>query len=225
MYIRIKKNNHFLNLLTNSESAQRYFLNKNVEEFNNSRLNDLQVNLRKAKRKYSRMSSVLSIAHFFKVEKKINIASKLEMKHQELENSVHELEIFESNLAYLIISESINIDDCCKKNNLNPGYLIALLEKSKKQVARPFLEYTYDENTGQVSEITEDGKCIILPYIPYAVKNEIDKKRRKQRRQDELIQQLDSSDDELLNKINRKIQSLDSDDDVQGHVYKKRMTR
>ena len=51
MYIRIKKNNHFLNLLVNRESAQRYFLNKNVEEFNNSRLNELQVNLRKAKRK------------------------------------------------------------------------------------------------------------------------------------------------------------------------------
>lgn len=49
MYIRIKKNNHFLNLLTNSELAQRYFLNKNVEEFNNSRLNDLQVNLRDRK--------------------------------------------------------------------------------------------------------------------------------------------------------------------------------
>lgn len=225
MYIRIKKNNHFLNLLVNRESAQRYFLNKNVEEFNNSRLNELQVNLRKAKRKYSRMSSVLSIAHFFKAEKIINIASKLEMKHQELEDSIHELEIFESNLAYLIISESINIDDCCKKNNLNPGYLIALLEKSKKQVARPFLEYAYDENTGQVSEITEDGKCIILPYIPYAVKNEIDKKRKIKAQLDELMQQSNSSDNELLNKINRKIQSLESNDDAQGHVYKKRMTR
>lgn len=69
MYIRIKKNNHFLNLLANRESAQRYFLNKNVEEFNNSRLNELQVNLRKAKRKYSRMSSVLSIAYFLKRRK------------------------------------------------------------------------------------------------------------------------------------------------------------
>ena len=225
MYIRIKKHNHFLNLLANSELAQGYFLNKNVEEFNNSRLNELQANLRKAKRKYSRMSSVLSIAHFFKAEKRINIVSKLEMKHQELEDSVHELEIFESNLAYLIISELINIDDCCKKNNLDPGYLRDLLEKSKKQVARSFLEYDYDENTGQVSEITEDGKCIILPYIPYAVKNEIDKKRRKQTQQDELIQQLNSSDDELLNRINRRIQSLNSDDNEQGYVYKKRMTR
>ena len=95
----------------------------------------------------------------------------------------------------------------------------------KSVLARPFLEYDYDENTDQVSEITEDGKCIILPYIPYAVKNEIDKKRRKQNQQDELIQQLNSSDDELLNKINEKIQSFDSDDGVQGFVYKKRMTR
>ena len=225
MYIKIKKHNHFLNLLEDSELAQGYFLGKDVGEFNNSRLNELQDDLRNAKRRYSRMSSVLSITHFFRAENRVNIASKLDIRHQELEDSVHELEIFESNLAYLIISESINIDDCCKKNNLDPVYLRNLLEKYKKQVARPFLEYDYDENTDQVSEITEDGKCIILPYIPYAVKNEIDKKRRKQNQQDELIQQLNSSDDELLNKINEKIQSFDSDDGVQGFVYKKRMTR
>ncbi len=220
MYIKVKKHNHFLNLLEDSELAQGYFLGKDVEEFNNSRLNELQNMLKKARRRYSRMSSVLSITHFLKVENRINVASKVEESHQELDDIVHELEIFESNLAYLIISETITVDDCCKKNNLDPIYLRNLLEKYKKQVANPFLEYDYDENTDQVSEITEDGKCIVLPYIPYAVKDMIDKEKKK----NELIQQLNCSEDELLDKINMKIQGYNSDDGEQGFVYKKRMT-
>ena len=90
------------------------------------------------------------------------------------------------------------------------------MKKYKKQVAKPFLEYDYDEDTDQVSEITEDDKHIILPYIPDAVKNEIDKKRRKQNQQD------DSSDDELLNKINKKIQSYTLGDGGKVFVYKKK---
>lgn len=223
MYIKIKKHNHFLNLLEDSELAQGYFLGKDVGEFNNSRLNELQDMLRKAKRRYSRMSSVLSITHFFKVENRINIASKVEASHRELDGIVHELEIFESNLAYLIISETITVDDCCKKNDLDSVYLRNLLEKYKKQVARPFLEYDYHENTGQVSEILENGKCIVLPYIPSAVKDIINQERKKQNMQDKLTQQLNSLEDELLNKINMKIQSFNSDDGDQGFVYKKRM--
>lgn len=220
MYIKVKKHNHFLNLLEDSELAQGYFLGKDVGEFNNNRLNELQNMLKKAKRRYSRMSSVLSITHFFKVENRANVASRVEASHRELEDVVHELEIFESNLAYLIISETITVDDCCKKNNLDPIYLRNLLEKYKKQVAKPFLEYDYDENTDQVSEITGDGKCIVLPYIPYTVKDRIDKEKKK----NELIQQLNGSEDELMNNINMKIQSFNSDDGEQGFVYKKRMT-
>ena len=115
MYIKVKKHNHFLNLLEDSELAQGYFLGKDVDEFNNNRLNELQNMLKKAKRRYSRMSSVLSITHFFKVENRANVASRVEASHRELEDVVHELEIFESNLAYLIISETITVDDCCKK--------------------------------------------------------------------------------------------------------------
>ena len=178
MYIiKIKKQNHFFNLLEDIEFAQGYFLDKGVENFNNSKLNKLQDDLRKTKRRYSRMSSVLSITQFLKLENRVNIASKLGIRHQELEDSVHDLEIFESNLAYLIFSESISVDDCCKKNNLDPVYLRNLLEKYKKQA--------------------------------YVVKNEIDEKREKQNQQD------DSLDDEILNRIDEKIQSFESDNRVQ----------
>ena len=150
------------------------------------------------------MSSFLSITRFFRIDYLIGTASKAERKYQELEDSIYELEIFESNLAYLIISESISIEDCCGKNNLEPVYLRNLLEKYKKQIVHPFIEYEYDENTGRVSEITEDGKHIILPYIPYVVLEKIDEERKKEMMQHELVQQ----SDELLNITDTKINSL-----------------
>ena len=79
-------------------------------------------------------------------------------------------ELFESNLAYLIISGLINIDDCYKKNNFDPNYLKKLLEKYKKQALKPFKEYDYDENRNSASEVLENGKRIILPYISDDVK-------------------------------------------------------
>lgn len=222
MYITIKKHNHFLNLLEDSELAQGYFLGKDICEYNNNKLNELQANLGSSKRIYTIMSSVLSITRFFRIDNLVGTSSKVERKHQELEDSIQELEIFESNLAYLIISGSISIEDCCRKNNFDPVYLRNLLEKYKKQVAKPFIEYDYDENTGRVSEITEDGKCVVLPYIPHVIRKKIDEERKKQKKQDELVQQ---SDDELLNVIDMKINNLDSDSGNQGFVYKKRMTR
>ncbi len=79
-------------------------------------------------------------------------------------------ELFESNLAYLIISGLINIDDCYKNNNFDPNYLRGLLEKYKKQALKPFKEYDYDENRNSASEVLENGKRIILPYISDDVK-------------------------------------------------------
>lgn len=181
MYIKEKKHNHFLNLLGDKGLAETYFHGKDISEYNNNRLNELQDNLRTSKRIYTIMSSVLSITRFFRIDNLVGTASKVERKHQELEDSIHELEIFESNLAYLVISESISIEDCCGKNNLEPVYLRNLLEKYKKQVAKPFTEYDYDENTGRVSEITEDGKCIVMPYIPHAVRKKLLKKEKKKR--------------------------------------------
>ena len=89
-------------------------------------------------------------------------------------------------------------------------------------MAKPFIEYYYDENTDRVSEITEDGKCVVLPYIPYAVRKKIDEERKIQNKQTKLIQQ---SDDELLNKIDMRVKDLSSDSGDQGFVYKKRMVR
>ena len=222
MYIKVKKRNHFLNLLEDKELAEAYFQGEDIGEYNNIRLNELQYNLRSSKRIYTIMSSFLPITRFFKIENLVGIASKVERKHQELEYSINALEIFESNLAYFIISESVSIEDCCIKNDLDPVYLRNLLENYKKQVAKPFIEYYYDENTDRVSEITEDGKCVVLPYIPYAVRKKIDEERKIQNKQTKLIQQ---SDDELLNKIDMRVKDLSSDSGDQGFVYKKRMVR
>ena len=44
MHIKVKEQNHFLNLLNDSALAMAYFHNKDMGEFNNQRLIELQNN-------------------------------------------------------------------------------------------------------------------------------------------------------------------------------------
>ena len=62
MHIKVKEQNHFLNLLNDSALAMAYVHNKDMGEFNNQRLIELQNNYKKAKAKYNQKLSLLSIA-------------------------------------------------------------------------------------------------------------------------------------------------------------------
>ena len=170
MYIREQVHNHFLNLLEDKQFAVAYFQRKDISEFNKVKLKYLQDNLKLAKKRYSILYSMLSMLSLSKTINIKSIAAKLEKARQKQIHSEFELDIFESDLAYLIISGLINIDYRHIRDNFEPVYLEDLLEKYKKQILQPFKEYDYDEKTNSVSEISKSGYAIILPYTPECCK-------------------------------------------------------
>lgn len=181
MHIKVKEQNHFLNLLNDSALAMAYFHNKDMGEFNNQRLIELQNNYKKAKAKYNQKLSLLSIASFLGFENRTyNLALKIEQEHRKMMSSLCKLDIFESNLAYLLVSGIINFEKC-EKLGFNSDYVRNLLEQYKKQAEKPYVEYYYDEKTGTTSAQTENGKLLILPYTPPEVRSKIKEKQAKLR--------------------------------------------
>ena len=138
MYIKEKKQNHFLNLMNDPTLAVVYFHNKDMDEFNNQRLMELQNSYKNAKTKYNQKLSLLSIASFLGLENKTyNLSLKVEQEHKKMINSLREIDIFESNLAYLLICGIISFENC-KQLGFNGGYVRTMLEQYKK-TSREFL--------------------------------------------------------------------------------------
>ena len=115
-----------------------YFHNKDMDEFNNQRLMELQNSYKNAKTKYNQKLSLLSIASFLGLENKTyNLSLKVEQEHKKMINSLREIDIFESNLAYLLICGIISFENC-KQLGFNGGYVRNMLEQYKK-TSREFL--------------------------------------------------------------------------------------
>lgn len=179
MYIKEKKQNHFLNLMNDPTLAVVYFHNKDMDEFNNQRLMELQNSYKNAKTKYNQKLSLLSIASFLGLENKTyNLSLKVEQEHKKMINSLREIDIFESNLAYLLICGIISFENC-KQLGFDGDYVRNMLEQYKKQAENPYVEYYCDEKTGTTSVQTENGEILILPYTPHEVSNKIKEKRAK----------------------------------------------
>lgn len=70
MHIKVKNQSLFLNLMEDSILATAYFHNKDIDEFNNQRLLELQNDYKKAKAKYNQESSLLSITSFLVLDTK-----------------------------------------------------------------------------------------------------------------------------------------------------------
>ena len=102
----------------------------------------------------------------------------MEQEHKKMISCLNKIDIFESNLAYLLISGIINLEKS-KQLGFNSDYIRNLLEQYKKQVHNPYIEYYYNENAGTTSVQTENGKSLILPYTPHEVSNKIKEKRAK----------------------------------------------
>ena len=115
-----------------------YFHNKDMDEFNNQRLMELQKSYKNAKTKYNQKLSLLSIASFLGLENNTyNLSLKVEQEHKKMINSLREIDIFESNLAYLLICGIISFENC-KQLGFNGGYVRNMLEQYKK-TSREFL--------------------------------------------------------------------------------------
>lgn len=89
-------------------------------------------------------------------------------------SSIRDLDVFESNLSYLLISGIISYEQC-KQLGFDSDYIENLLEKYKKIADNSYIEYDYDEQRGTTSEINEYGKALILPYTPIEVRRKIQK--------------------------------------------------
>ena len=176
MYVREKISNHFLNIFENKYLAMIYFRDKDINNFNNRKLNELNYNLKKAEFLYKQINILLSVVYF--LDNKFLI-SKVRLKYDEIFKSLrkcsNELEVFEANLAYLLVVNVLDINVCINLG-FDRKYIIELLEYYKKLIKNPYIEYEFDEATGKTLKITESGRRIILPYVPHVVKNTIKEK-------------------------------------------------
>lgn len=184
MYIKVERQTHFLKLLRNREFAQKYFSDKDIHhEFNNQRLLELKSRLKETES--PSISELVEISENFKGLKHYEAMMSLMMLPRMQDSTIatkketKKLKIFESDLAYLIISDKISIEDCGSLG-FNVDYLRKLLDYYINQIKNPVIRYYYDEKTEQISKITEgvedtfDGIDKTISYridktIPYRI--------------------------------------------------------
>lgn len=175
MTITDKINTHFTNLISDENLANVYFLNKTADDYNVERLHELKINYDSATKKYNFGAQLLSISIFVGAESLIKkSALRLEKEHKRLSIAKNELEIFESNLAYLILSGKIaSLDEL----GFSSEYVKELLEKKKKELNNSTVEYSYDESTGRTYQVIND-KYIALSHTPSVVADKVRQKRK-----------------------------------------------
>lgn len=109
MYVIKTKESYISNLLEDKNFAITYLSAKDPHEFTNKRLIELQKELKKAKAKYDKTNLCLQLTTFFKI-KGITNKRILQINDEQkiLKRCVNNIEVFESNLAALLI---LNIID------------------------------------------------------------------------------------------------------------------
>ena len=178
MYIKEKIKNHFLNLLEDKDLAMIYFYNKDiVEEFNNNKLVELQNNVKKSENKYNKLLNLYSLAKFLGIESLIEKAnSNLNKAQRTYNKNMHELDIFKSNLAYLLISGILKLENA-QVMGYSREFIAEFLIPYKKQSENPYNEYYYNENNGRTTLIDKKSFNMILPYTPDIILKRISEER------------------------------------------------
>lgn len=176
MIVNAKTNTHFTNLIGDGVLANAYFSMKSLDEYNSEKLDELKNNVVSSNRRYQLVSSILSIVKFSNVESLvIKTSLKLEEERKASLRDKNQLKIFESNLAYLIISGKI---ESAEELGFSSAYVTDLLDRKKKELKNLYVQYYYDEKTGRTEKIV-NGKLITLPYTPKSVNEELGKQRAK----------------------------------------------
>ena len=158
MIITNRINTHFTNLIGDENFANAYFLNKSIDDFSVERLHDL-----------------LSVSKFVGSDSLIKkSALRLEKERKRLFSAKNELEVFESNLAYLILSEKIAFPD---ELGFSSEYVKELLTNKKKEVENSTVEYSYNESTGRTHEVI-NGKYYALSHTPRVVTDKLRQNRQ-----------------------------------------------
>ena len=175
-YIKDKINTHFTNLIEDEDFATFYFSLQSNDNYSIEKLLELKKKVNSATKKYYFGSQLLSVATFTGAENLIkNTVLRLEKERKILSNAKNELEIFESNLAYLILSGKIISPD---ELGFSSEYVKELLSRKKIELENSIVEYYYDESTGITFQVNND-EFIALPYTPNVVANTVRKNKAK----------------------------------------------
>ena len=178
MNIRVYKPNHFVDLIEDKKYAVAYLSAQNPHEFTKKRLLELVEENKSIEKKYNKNKIYLSVVRLLQNDKLFHkILKRNKELTRALQTSNNKIEMFESNLAALILLEIIDIEKA-KGLGHNEGYLKCLLENYKTKTDRQYEGYYYDEKSGRTSKITEGGKHIILPYTPQSVICELNRRQR-----------------------------------------------
>lgn len=171
--------NHFLDLMEDKKYAIKYLSSKDPHEFTKEKLKELIKEYKTLKTKYKKTKLYLSIAEFFKNEElEIKILRKMNELGKSLQSCNNKIEVFESDLAAMLLLEIIDIERA-KGLGHDCEYIKSLLEKTEAKTKRQYTGYYYDEKSGVSAQITESGKYIILPYTPVAVISKLNQTQRK----------------------------------------------
>ena len=175
MIIISRINTHFTNLIDDKYNFVNDYLNKSIDDYNVERLRELKKNYDSISKKYSFGAQLLSVSIFVGADGLIKkTALRLEKEHKSLIRTENELEIFESNLAYLILSGKIASPD---ELGFSSEYVKELLTKKKEEVEKSTVEYSYDESKGRTYQVI-NGKYYYLPYTPSEVVKKIRQNRQ-----------------------------------------------
>lgn len=175
MIITNRINTHFTNLIGDENFANAYFLNKSIDDFSVERLHDLEKKYDSASKKYNFVVQLLSVSKFVGIDSLIKkSALRLEKERKRLFSAKNELEVFESNLAYLILSEKIAFPD---ELGFSSEYVKELLTNKKKEVENSTVEYSYNESTGRTHEVI-NGKYYALSHTPRVVTDKLRQNRQ-----------------------------------------------
>ena len=177
MYVKERIKNHFLNLIGDKELAALYFYNRDiVDEFNKNNFTKLEKNVKKFERKYDIYFNIYNLVNYMGVDSLVEKVTKNLAKTDKLyRKSMNELDVFKSNLAYLIVSGILKLE-----NVLVMGYTEEFIKEFllpyQYQADNPYNKYYYNENNGRTSMIDEKGRGVILPYTPHSVLEKINEK-------------------------------------------------
>lgn len=177
MYVKERIKNHFLNLLGDKELAALYFYNKDiVQEFKNENFIELEKNVKKSERKYDVYFNIYYLVNYLGLDILVGKTTKnLASAEKMYSKSSNELDIFKSNLAYLIISGILKLENA-QVMGYSKEFIEAFLVYYKNLAKNPYNEYYYNENNGRTSMIDEKGRRVILPYTPHSVLEKINEK-------------------------------------------------
>ena len=174
MIITYRINTHFTILIGDENFANAYFLNKSIDDFSVERLHDLEKKYDSASKKYNFVAQLLSVSKFVGIDSLIKkSALRLKKERKRLFSAKNELEVFESNLAYLILSEKITFPD---ELGFSSEYVKELLTNKKKEVENSTVEYSYNESTGRTYEVI-NGKYYALSHTPRVVTDKLRQNR------------------------------------------------